>query len=625
MNPINLAKMRDLTENGFKEQFNPKHPNEYQQIKKLYKELQSFGAGSSQLNGWWYSVDLKTDFQADSRIENTSGKEKHLFNEEFDLLKMGEEKLVNIELKEVLNFNNWTPDKLGKQRREIQERCKEQIMIHFKLLAHPLCRQLGVQENIMDFLKNHLFCYGICLEGSNLICYQVKDENTVRPIEFYEIINSLPKTSNWTNEEKVRHFFSRGNLLISPLTEEWKHGLYVLSDLESTREKELIKSLTDVETKQNKKPSYLIGDAGTGKTLILFDIAKEIGKRRQERTVIFCPQPEMEYSCDNYICRMPSVWLEAILWKQLLHSGINFYPQFNFIQPPNSPVLRYVYIQNILCRPGTNLTPEESEALIKQECPLRCQIAREIAGMNSRELKKYIYSNLFEPFFKGYNYIFVDESQLLDSTIYSWLINLNNEGKNIVFCTDPCQTFTGECCEGIYDKVNRRDKKKDLHCCYLDEEIRQNKEIYSFCHEFKEIFIENSNSSKNISKFLHQNRNNIEILFTHTDKEKEIRVKKHVEEGYQYIGFPVPIIEVPAGTELPKYEDHSEFIPGITNAINSKEALGREYDKVITILPKTVIQNMGKYNDQADRINYLSCIYVNITRAISKLCLIISD
>ncbi|MBO6071512.1 MAG: hypothetical protein J6O89_01060 [Aeriscardovia sp.] len=533
----------------------------------------------------------------------------------------------NIELKEVLNFNNRTSDEVEKERRKIRERCKKQIMKHFKLLAHPLCHQSGVQKNIMDFLKNHLFCYGICFEDGNFVCYQVKDESTVDRISPCEIVKSLPTTTSWINEETVKRFFSQGNLLVSPLTdeEEWQHGLYVLSDLENTREKELIKSLTDIEARQNKKPFYLIGDAGTGKTLLLFDVAKEIGKKQQDRTVVFCPQREVKYSCDNYICRMPFVWLEVTPWRQLLGSGINFYPQFNFIQPPNSPVLKYVYIQNILCKTGTNLPPEEFEALIKQECILRCQIDREIAGMNSRELKKYIYLNLFEPFFKGYNYIFVDESQLLDSTIYSWLINLNNQGKNIVFCTDPCQTFTGECCEGICDKVNRRDKKKDLHCCYLDEEIRQNKEIYSFCHEFKEIFIENSNNSKDISKFLHQNRNNIEILFTHTDEEKEIRVKKHIEEGYQYIGFPVPIIEVPAGTELPKYEDHSEFIPGIMNAINSKEALGKEYDKVITILSKTVIQNMGKYNDQVDRINYLNCIYINITRAISKLCLIISD
>ncbi|MBO6071513.1 MAG: hypothetical protein J6O89_01065 [Aeriscardovia sp.] len=93
MKPINLAKMRDMAKNGFKEQFNPKHPNEYQQIKKLYKELQSSGAESSQLNGWWYSVDLKTDFQADSEMKNTSENENHLFNEEFDLLKMGNGKL----------------------------------------------------------------------------------------------------------------------------------------------------------------------------------------------------------------------------------------------------------------------------------------------------------------------------------------------------------------------------------------------------------------------------------------------------------------------------------------------------------------------------------------------------
>lgn len=624
MKSINLTKINDLTEKEFIEKVKSNHSNEYQQIKKLCKFLQLAGAETSQLNGWWYSVDLKTDFQTDSEMKNISETKNHLFNEEFDLLKMGNGKLINIELKEVLNFNNRTSDELEKERRKIRERCKEQIMKRFKLLAHPLCHQSRVQENIMDFLKNHLFCYGICLEDGNFVCYQVKDESTVDRISPCEIVKSLPTTTSWINEETVKRFFSQGNLLVSLLTEEWQHGLYVLSDLENTREKELIKSLTDIEARQNKKPFYLIGDAGTGKTLLLFDIAKEIGKKQQDRTVIFCPQTKKENSFDEHICLMPSTWLEDTPWINLLRPRINFYPQFNFIQPPNSPVLRYVYIQNILCRTRTNLTREEFEALIKQECTLRCQIDRETAGMNSKELKKYIYSNLFLPFFKEYKYIFVDEAQLLDSTIYSWLINLNNEGKNIVFCTDPCQTFTGECCKEIYDEVKKSDGKSDLcHYC-LDEEIRQDKEIYSFCHEFKEIFIEDFKSIRDASKFLHKNRNNIEIIFTHTDEEKEIIVKKHVKEGYQYIAFPVPMIEVPSGTELPKYEDHSEFILGVI-AHNSKESLGGEYDKVITILPKTVIQNMGKYDDQYNQINYLNCIYDNITRAISKLCLIISD
>lgn len=100
-------------------------------------------------------------------------------------------------------------------------------------------------------------------------------------------------------------------------------------------------------------------------------------------------------------------------------------------------------------------------------------------------------------------------------------------------------------------------------------------------------------------------------------------MEEHVREGYQYIGFPTFTAKTPAGTEILGGIDRSEFVPGI-DALNSKEVLGGEYDKVITILPSTIIQNMGKYDDKYNQINYLSCVYVNITRAISNLCLIIS-
>lgn len=225
--------------------------------------------------------------------------------------------------------------------------------------------------------------------------------------------------------------------MVSPLTEEWQHELYVLSDLENTREKELIRSLTNAETSQDKKPYWIIGDAGTGKTLLLFDVAKEMGKGQQNRAVIFSPQTKTKSNYDNYICMVPTTWLEFESWRNLLSSGINFYPQFNFTQPPEGTVLKYVYIQNILCREGSKLFTKGCKELFKQDSILRDQIARETADMNDKELKKYIYLNLFLPFFKDFKYIFVDEAQLLDSSVYNWLLNLNNEGKNIIFCTDP--------------------------------------------------------------------------------------------------------------------------------------------------------------------------------------------
>lgn len=479
MSPISLAKISDMTENRFKEEFNPEHPNEYQQIKKLYEELQLSGAKASQLDGWWYSVDLKTDLRTDSGLNNTSENEDHLFNEEFDLLKMGDGKLINIELKEVLNLHNWTSDELEDKCRKTREACKKQIIKRFKLLAHPLRCQLKVQENIIDFLKNHLFCYGICFEGGTPVCYQVKDENTVF-VSFGEIVQSLPTTTSWIKEKDVKQFFSRGNLLVSPLTEEWQHGLYVLSDLENTREKELIRSLTNTETSQDKKPYWIIGDAGTGKTLLLFDVAKEMGNGQQDRAVIFSPQTKTESNYGNYICMVPTTWLEFESWRNLLSSGINYYPQFNFTQPPEGTVLKYVYIQNILCREGRELFIKGCKELSKQASILRAQITRETADMNDKELKKYIYLNLFLPFFKDFKYIFVDEAQLLDSSVYNWLLNLNNEGKNIIFCTDPYQTFTGECCKEIYDEVRKSDGKSDLQHYYLGEEIRQKKKSIIF-------------------------------------------------------------------------------------------------------------------------------------------------
>jgi len=173
-------------------------------------------------------------------------------SKEFDLLKICNDNIINIEIK-----NNCSLEKA--------------------------CEQLIRNKYYLSFLKRrvNLYCY-IC-EQEKLYCL---DENAqLVEITGQELITILHQADN-VDITDINTLFRPSNYLVSPFnnTDEFLCGNYFLTSQQENFKTEIMKLL-------NNKEDVLItlqGEAGSGKTLLTFDIAKELIKSNKRIAIIHC-------------------------------------------------------------------------------------------------------------------------------------------------------------------------------------------------------------------------------------------------------------------------------------------------------------------------------------------------
>lgn len=168
-------------------------------------------------------------------------------SKEFDLLRFSEDLVINIELKQELNLY-------------VNEKMKK------------ILKQQSKNFYYLKSLQKRVF---ICtyVENDGLYKYDDLLKETKR-INFEEIINILKKQNFDTNIDPDK-LFVPSNYLVSPFnsTERFLNGEYFLTGSQEEIKNELLKKIT------SDYVMYCItADAGTGKTLLLYDIAKTISK-----------------------------------------------------------------------------------------------------------------------------------------------------------------------------------------------------------------------------------------------------------------------------------------------------------------------------------------------------------
>ena len=187
----------------------------------LVKLLLDAGCGLDKLDNFYYSYIIP-----------------HI-GKEFDLLKIDNEKILNIELKsENVGLN----------------RIKEQLVCNYKYLKY-----LSKESHLFTFVSDEKIFYKLD-KNQNLI--QVKNEDVIKVINSFSDIGYLD----------IDNLFKTGDFLVSPNVnpEKFINNQYFL-----TTQQEYIKNkLLSLIDKNNI--FKLTGEAGTGKTLLLFDIAKEL-------------------------------------------------------------------------------------------------------------------------------------------------------------------------------------------------------------------------------------------------------------------------------------------------------------------------------------------------------------
>jgi hypothetical protein len=179
---------------------------------------------------------------------------------EFDLLRIGEESIINIELKSEKVDNS------------------------------DILKQLERNYYYLSFLKKKIYCYTFVTDGdTNILYYYNKRDKTIEEVnDINELITVISNLKD-IDENNIDNLFTPSNYLISPFntTDEFIKDEYFLTKQQEQIEQDIIKKIVQDNT---NKIFSISGIAGTGKTLLTYDIAKKLRNIGKNITIIHCAQ-----------------------------------------------------------------------------------------------------------------------------------------------------------------------------------------------------------------------------------------------------------------------------------------------------------------------------------------------
>ena len=206
--------------------------DEVELLKTLVSHLANFDNSMQKMDGFFYSFTIPQ------------------ISKEFDLLKIGKNGVVvNIELKS-------------------QAVALERIE-----------KQLKQNRHYLNSIATDIYSFTFVNDNGQNLLYMYDTE--LRECSFEELENTLSQIDEFL-EEGIENLFKPKDYLISPLNtpDKFIAGKYYLT----TQQEEIKKGILTSLIKGDKTIWGITGTAGTGKTLLLYDIAKE--QSRLGRTCI---------------------------------------------------------------------------------------------------------------------------------------------------------------------------------------------------------------------------------------------------------------------------------------------------------------------------------------------------
>lgn len=172
---------------------------------------------------------------------------------EFDLLRFGSETIINIELK-----SNSTVEKIK--------------------------TQLIRNKYYLGFIGPEVYSFTFVSESNEL--YFLRDDETLEKIELAPLVQSIV-TQVVDDKSDPDALFNPSDYLVSPFnsTDKFLAGKYFLTSHQEMIKNEIIDS---VRTSNVAQFFSITGGAGTGKTLLTYDIARELMGGKKNPLIIHC-------------------------------------------------------------------------------------------------------------------------------------------------------------------------------------------------------------------------------------------------------------------------------------------------------------------------------------------------
>jgi DNA replication protein DnaC len=217
----------------------------------------------------YYGVGIKTEEVKDLaslvKVLSSQTNNQNIFNQfyigylipqigkEFDLLRFGKEYIINIELKKTST--------------------EEKIL-----------KQLKRNKYYLNFIGGTV--HNFCFQADTKELLYLSDKDELMSADFLYLIKLLEdqKIDNITN---IDNLFNPSNYLVSPFnsTEKFIKDEYFLTKQQETVKCEILKTIED---KTTASFISLTGSAGTGKTLLTYDIAKKLMVVGKKALIIHC-------------------------------------------------------------------------------------------------------------------------------------------------------------------------------------------------------------------------------------------------------------------------------------------------------------------------------------------------